>query len=79
MSNFSFYGGRQGASFILRKSFSSVIEMVNAFRQGESYEDVAFDEYVIISTNDLGNEDNGKIYRRGYDYTNDMGGAEYLC
>lgn len=79
MSNFSFYGGRQGASFILRKSFSSVTEMVNAFRQGDSYEDVAFDEYVIISTNDLGNEDNGKIYRRGYDYTNDMGGAEYLC
>ena len=79
MSNFSFYGGRQGASFILRKNFSSVAEMVNAFKGGESYEDVAFDEYVIIDSPESGNEDNGKIYRRGYDYTNDMGGAEYLC
>lgn len=53
--------------------------MIAAFRQGANYTDVDFNEYVIISTADLGNEDNGKIYKRGYEYTNSMGGAEYLC
>ena len=53
--------------------------MVAAFSQGKDYDEVKFDEYVIISTEELGHDDNGKIYRRGYDYTNSLGGAEFIC
>lgn len=79
----SFYGGRPGASFIITKTFSSIDQMVSAFQQGTSYTEVYYDEYVIISVapNETNNEirkQNGNVYRRGYDYTNSMGGAEYI-
>ena len=79
MADYGFYGGRRGQSFILKTNFPTIQAMIDAFSQGKAYEDVSFDEYVIIDTADKGNDDNGKIYRRGYDYTNDMGGAEYIC
>lgn len=71
----SFYGGRRGASFILSEKFNSYQEMVDNFKQGGEYTTVAFDEYVLINSTD---EDNGKVYRRGYDYNNEMGGAIYV-
>lgn len=72
----SFYGGRPGNSFILAATFQTVAQMVSAFRDGPSYEDVKFDEYVMI---DGENSDKGKLYRRGYDYTNnETGGAIYI-
>lgn len=71
----SFYGGRRGASFILSERFNSYTEMVNNFKKGGEYTTVAFDEYVLINSTD---EDNGKIYRRGYDYNNEEGGAIYI-
>jgi len=30
--NYGFYGGEKGASFVLRKGFSSISEMVAAFK-----------------------------------------------
>lgn len=73
----SFYGGRRGASFIITKSYGSIEEMVNAFSQGGAYKVVDYDDYVLIDTENKNDPDNGKLYRRGYDYNNDMGGAVY--
>lgn len=74
----SFYGGKQGFSFIIVKSFSSVAEMVTNFKKGPNYSAVHFDEHVIINTPNKNNLENGRLYRRGYDYTNDLGGAIYV-
>jgi len=73
--NNSFYGGKQGFSFVVVKSFSSETEMITSFKRGPSYTDVHFDEYVLINTDNKNHKDNGKLYRRGYDYTDDLGGA----
>lgn len=74
----SFYGGRQGASFVIQEKYKNIDEMVNYFKQGNGYKVVNYDEYVIIDTINKNDKDNGKIYRRGYDYNNDMGGAIYV-
>ena len=73
----SFYGGRRGASFVIVKRYSTIAEMVAAFSQGGDYKIVNYDEYVLIDTENKNNPDNGKIYRRGYEYNNSMGGAVY--
>ena len=73
----SFYGGRRGASFIITKSYKTIAEMVTAFKQGGAYKVVDYDDYVLIDTENKNNPDNGKLYRRGYDYNNSMGGAIY--
>ena len=76
--NYSFYGGRRGAAFVIAESFPSVNAMVTAFKQGGNYTSVNYDEYVIIDTENKNDKDNGKVYRRGYDYTDDLGGAQYI-
>ena len=73
----SFYGGRRGASFVIVKRYSTIAEMVTAFSQGGDYKTVNYDEYVLIDTENKNDRDNGKIYRRGYEYNNTMGGAIY--
>lgn len=73
----SFYGGRRGASFVIAKRYSTIAEMIAAFSQGGDYKTVNYDEYVLIDTENKNNKDNGKIYRRGYEYNNSMGGAIY--
>lgn len=73
----SFYGGRRGASFVIAKRYSTIAAMVAAFSQGGDYKTVNYDEYVLIDTENKNNPDNGKIYRRGYEYNNSMGGAIY--
>ena len=52
--------------------------MVHCFSKGGDYKTVNYDEYVIIDALDRNDIDNGKIYRRGYDYNNEVGGAEYI-
>lgn len=74
----SLYGGKPGISFILKASFLSVSDMVAAFKQGATYTAVWYGEYVIIDTPNKNDKDNGKIYRRGLDYQNTLGGAEYI-
>lgn len=73
----SFYGGRRGASFVIVKRYSTIAEMIAAFSQGGDYKTVNYDEYVLIDTENKNNPDNGKIYRRGYEYNNSMSGAVY--
>ena len=74
----SFYGGRPGFSCVVVKYFSSVNAMVEKFKMGGNYSEVHYNEYVLINTDNKNDPDNGKLYRRGYDYQNDMGGAEYI-
>lgn len=74
----SLYGGKPGVSFILKASFLSINDMVAAFKQGATYTAVWYGEYVIIDTPNKNDKDNGKIYRRGLDYQNTLGGAEYI-
>lgn len=73
----SLYGGHAGLSFVLKGRFDSIDDMVQAFKRGDSYRDVWYNEFCLISTKNLNDKDNGKLYQRGLDYTNDMGGAIY--
>ena len=84
MSN-SFYGGREGRSFVVVKNFNSIQEMAEAFSQGPAYTEVNFDEYVLINTINKNDPSNGKIFRRGYDFDSDrtyegilIGGGVYV-
>ena len=74
----SFYGGRRGASFIIVKKYASIAEMTAAFSQGGDYKTVNYGEYVLINTENKNNPDNGKVYRRGYGYNEELGGAIYV-
>ena len=69
--NNSFYGGREGRSFVIVKEFKSIQEMAEKFAKGPSYSEVNFDEYVLINTINKQSPDNGKIFRRGYDFNSD--------
>lgn len=73
----SFYGGRRGQSFVLVKRYETIQQMIDCFKQGGDYQDVGYGEWVVIDTLSKNNPDNGKVYVRGMDYTNDLGGAEY--
>lgn len=75
---YSFYGGRPGNSFIIITTYRSIKQMTDAFKQGSAYTVVHYDEHVMINTDNKNDPDNGKIFRRGYDFNNDMGGAEYI-
>lgn len=72
---YSFYGGRPGNSFIIITTFQSIDDMIDAFSQGPTYTDVHFDEHVLINTENKNDPDNGKIFRRGYNYKDELGGA----
>lgn len=71
----SFYGGRPGNAFNIIMTFNSVQSMVTQFQKGPNYTTVHYDEYVSISSSD---SNNGNVYRRGYDYTNNLGGAQLI-
>ena len=75
---YSFYGGQPGSSFIIITTYRSIADMVTNFKLGS--EDTAdhFDQHVMINTVNKNDPDNGKIHRRGYDFNNDMGGAEFV-
>lgn len=73
----SFYGGRRGQSFVLVKRFKTIEEMVTAFKKGGDYREVNYGEWVVIDCLSKNNRDNGKVYVRGLDYLNEMGGAIY--
>ena len=62
---YSFYGGRPGKSFIIAKDFPTYKDMETAFAKGWEYQDVGYDEYVLINTTDPRNVENGKLYKRG--------------
>ena len=67
----SFYGGRKGASFVIVKTYPDVPTMCTDFAEGGNFKTVGYDEYVIINTYNKNHPDNGKIFRRGYDYNSE--------
>ena len=68
----SFYGGRRGASFVLKKSYPTIPAMTSAFANPNN-PDVGFDEYAIIDNQNRNHPDNGKVFRRGYNYGSEQG------
>ena len=64
----SFYGGRRGASFVIVKRYDTIQQMTTDFALGADFTDVNFDEYVIIDNKNRNDPDNGKLFRRGYDF-----------
>ena len=56
--------------------------MVQYFANGMHTNEVGYGSYVIIDTitnlENPNSPDNGKVYRRGADYNNEMSGAEYI-
>lgn len=53
--------------------------MVQCFSQGGITTNIVnYGEYVIIDAPNKNDLDNGKVYKRGLDYQNDLGGAEYI-
>jgi hypothetical protein len=75
---YSFYGGRPGNPFIIITTYETIGEMIENFKLGPGYVEVHYDEHVMINNTNRNDPNNGKIFRRGYDFTNDMGGAEYI-
>ena len=75
---YSFYGGQPGNSFIIITTYRSIADMVINFKLGPEYTAVHFDQHVMINTVNKNDPDNGKIYRRGYNFNNNMGGAEFV-
>lgn len=75
----SLYGGHQGNSFVLSAAFASYGDMVTAFKKGANFTEVWYGEYCLIDTKNKNHPDNGKIYKRGFNYQDEKtGGAEYL-
>ena len=53
--------------------------MVQCFKQGGDTTDIVnYGEYVIIDTISKDNPENGKVFRRGMNFDNELGGAEYI-
>ena len=78
----SFYGGKQGISFIIKERFASCNEMETAFGNS-NYTKVWYNEYCIIDTVNKNDPDNGKVFRRtGYrgseENTKNWPHAEYI-
>lgn len=70
----SLYGGHAGLSLIYKDSFESVEAAIAACKRGPDYDRCWYGELILITTPNLNDEDNGIIFQRGLDYTNDMGG-----
>ena len=74
----SFYGGRRGASFVIVKNYLDIPQMTNDFAKGNDCKDVAFEEYVLINNPNKNHPDNGKIFRRGYDFNSNKTISGYV-
>lgn len=77
----SFYGGKQGVSFVIKASFNSIKEMVDNFKEKDDNKaKVWFGEYCLIDTINKNDKNNGKIFRRGIATSTNaaLGGAEYI-
>ena len=73
--NYTHYGNA-GIGFNLVKEFETQAQMITEFSKGEAYTEVRQGEYVIIGSSDTTH--GGKIYRRGFNLTNGLGGAVYI-
>ena len=72
----SFYGGKQGISFVIKDNFDSIAAMDTKFADS-SYEKTWYGEHCIINTTNRNSSDNGKIFRRTAYHANSEGGSHY--
>lgn len=72
--DYSFYGGKQGTSFNIEKTYSSIAEMQQDFAKGASCS-VTYGGYVMVVNED---ENISILYRRGFNYSGTDNGAEYI-
>ena len=85
MNNNSFYGGRDGRPMVIAKNYRTVEEMLKDFSglesinpaepangnvPGKTDSGVNFGDYVIIETENRNNPENGRIFRRGFNFNN---------
>lgn len=75
MSN-SFYGEKVYGAFIIEKYYSTIPEMCEDFALGEQCT-VNYESYVLINTTNRDHNDNGKLFRRGFDFNNQQRTIEY--
>ena len=75
----SFYGGKQGISFVIKAKFDSVDQMKQCFQDAD-YKAVWYGEYCIIDTINKNDKDNGMVFRRTLNTAGDTGDgcAEYI-
>lgn len=74
--DYSFYGGRPGAAFILKATYKSYLEMEAAFKEPTCI--VNYGEYVLLNTVNKADPVNGDIYKRtrqGAEYIGNIAGA----
>jgi hypothetical protein len=60
--DYSFYGGQPGSPFAIAKTYISFREMNADFDNTECK--VRYGEYVLIATQSIDDDDNGKLYQR---------------
>lgn len=64
----SFYGGRPGPGFVIKKTFINKEEMDTAFSKGYAYTEVKYGEYALIDTTNVNSvnysQEHGDIYQR---------------
>lgn len=68
----SFYGGQSGRTYHIVKRYKSINQMTTEFAKGGSYTEVNYGQYVLISTLNKNNDENGLLFRRGFDYNDDV-------
>lgn len=75
----SLYGGHDGRSVIIAKSYLTVKEMTEDFKKGGACTDVAYGDYVIIDCENHNNPEHGRMYKRGLNYqsTNSIDAWEF--
>lgn len=66
--NNSFYGGRDGQAFIIKKSYDDIQAMLDVFKDFDN-KTVNFGEYVILDYENKNHPLHGNVYRRGYDWS----------
>ena len=75
----SLYGGHDGRSVIIAKSYPTVKAMTEDFKTGGGCVDVAYGDYVIIDCENHNNPEHGRMYKRGLNYqsTNSIDAWEF--
>ena len=68
----SFYGGKEGRTYNIIHTYKSIEEMVRNFALGAAYPEVSYGQYVMIDTDSKNNPDNGRLYRRGINYSQEL-------
>lgn len=61
----------------IKAAFPSIKDMVASFQLGANFREVWYEDLCIIDTQNKNHPDNGKVFMRGLDYQNAMGGAIY--